>query len=124
MFRVLHMFDGDGNLCREHGGELRRRERLYADRYLSIWGLRWLEPEDLPSSRDVPRSRHMRSKHGDLQLPVGCQQLLMQRRQRLYSIRFLSRRHMCGDAHNLCGHYLPRCRNLFGWDLFTGLPGS
>ena len=23
VFRVLHMFDGDGNLCREHGGELR-----------------------------------------------------------------------------------------------------
>jgi hypothetical protein len=122
VFRVLHVFDGDRNLCCEHGGELRRRERLYADRYLSIRGLRWLQPEDLPGSRNMPGRRHMRSEHGDLQLPVGCQQFFVQRRQRLYSIRFLPgwRVYWGGNSMQLAPG-VPRRRVVFGGSVY--IPG-
>ena len=74
---------------------------MYADGYLSVWGLRWLESEDLPGTCGVPRSRNMRSEHGDLQLPVGCQRFRVQRRQPLYPIRFLPSWRVYWDTNTL-----------------------
>ncbi len=94
--------------CSERRDELQRRERLHADGHVCLRNLHRLESGDLRGQRPVSCGGNL--QHDDRRVhESGCRQRYrMQRRERLYSERYMPERHV----HGVEPRHLQRSRRM------------